>query len=234
MIAAIFTASALGVWQFTTAHRNDIAQKVLAAPTVPLNQVSLFGAYVREATYGQSVSFTGVLDCTNAVSVTGVSSTAPWYVCRVGLADGTSVALVLGKLPASGQPQMLQNSDVTVVGRIQPAQESAQLSAIYVPQKGTVEFLNSDDLVIRWQTDLRDGYVVLTSLRTQTGAVATTGLQTLASSALIVPPTGIELRNLFYAWQWWFFALFVGFLWAKFVWDEIKLAGTPRPSSSAK
>ena len=76
--------------------------------------------------------------------------------------------------------------------------------------------------MLRWQSDVYDGYVSLISMTVDSHPRKFDGVTTLRESALVLPPVGIELRNLIYAWQWWFFAAFTLFLWGRYLRDEFR------------
>ncbi|MEY2634932.1 MAG: hypothetical protein RIS75_872 [Actinomycetota bacterium] len=228
MVFALIATAGLGVWQYSVAHRNDISQQVLQASATSLTSVSTLGEYVGEQNYGQLVSFEGELDCGNYLLVTLDSKTSPWLICPLKLSDETLVAVVIGEHPLEKSQEITEPFSVKISGRIQPAQDTAQLSPIYQPENmHVVEYLNTDDLVIRWQSDVRDGYVVMTAIEAETDVARLAGLTRVSGEALVLPPVGIEIRNLFYAWQWWIFAAFAVFIWFRFVRDEIRVAQGP-------
>jgi cytochrome oxidase assembly protein ShyY1 len=76
----------------------------------------------------------------------------------------------------------------------------------YEPQ-AVVAAINTDDLVLRWKSNVRDGYVLIE--------------RDVPQRLVVLPPVGIDIRNLFYAWQWWIFAIFAVFLYSRFVRDEL-------------
>jgi cytochrome oxidase assembly protein ShyY1 len=201
MLVGLGATVALGVWQYTISHRDVIAGEILKASAVDLDSVSTLGEYVPESNYGRLVTFTGDIKCSSGFEVKPLQDI--WQVCQVVLSDGTSLALVT----ATGNAASADQSNVSITGRIQPAQDSSQLPVGYVPAQQT-SLINTDDLVIRWQSDVRDGYVVADNV--------------LPKSQIVTPPVGIDLRNFFYAWQWWVFSGFVIFLYGRFVRDEFR------------
>ena len=222
MLVALGATGALGVWQYSVAHRDDIARATLAAKPVSLTSIHTLGSYVEEQTYGREVSVRGRLECEAGLRVTLDGSSDPWIVCPLTIASGTRVAVVLGSANSSTAIPTL-SAEVSALGRIQPAQDTSQLSPLYSPPT-SVEYLNTDDLVLRWQSDVYDGYVSLISLTVDSAPQKFDGVTTLRESALVLPPVGIELRNLVYAWQWWFFAAFTLFLWGRYLRDEFRAA----------
>jgi cytochrome oxidase assembly protein ShyY1 len=223
MVVALIATAALGVWQYSIAHRNDISEQVLQAPTQSLNKVSAIGEYVGEQNYGQLTSTSGQLQCEDFAWVTLDSQTPAWLVCPLLLDDNSKIAVVLGSATDMVIEDVLVNSEVNVTGRMQPAQDTSQLSPSYQPaDMHSLEYLNTDDLVIRWMSDVRDGYVVATAVESFDEESAFERLDRISDSALVLPPVGIEIRNLFYAWQWWLFAAFAIFIWYRFVRDELR------------
>ena len=218
MLLGLSATAALGLWQYSVAHRDEIAQQVLHASAVPLDSVSRVGEYVSESSYAQKVTASGILNCSRSFTVTPSVSSALWRVCPLTLNDGSKLAVVTldsRSINIAGR--------VSIMGRLQPAQDTAQLPALYSPTPH-VDAINTDDLVLRWQSDTRDGYVVLSELQTGEGEKQT--FSGITAAEIVTPPVGIELRNLLYAWQWWVFGSFVVFLYGRFVRDELR-ARTP-------
>lgn len=217
MLLALAGTGTLGAWQYAVAHRDDIARQVLNASPRDITELHQLGEYVRESRYAHNVVVAGVLDCTRSVQVSLGKPQPQWLVCPLTLKSGVVVALVIGK----GQATSTFVDDIKAVGRLQPAQDTAQLSPLYSP-KSVVDFLNTDDLVLRWQADVYDGYVVLSQATVAGAPLRIDGVRVLSEQSLVLPPAGIEIRNLMYAWQWWIFAAFAIFLWGRFVRDEFK------------
>lgn len=198
---ALVTTAALGIWQYTRAYRADVEAQILKAKAIELELVSSIGEYVPENYYGQKVSVTGELFCSSKFKNVIPYQNIDWNVAAIELSDNSLIAI------ASVQDLCkLQNSNQTWSGRIQPAQDFTQLPAVHKPAK-VVSAINTDDLVIRWESQVRDGYVLVT--------------KNVPDKLIVLPPVGIDIRNLFYAWQWWLFAGFTVFLYSRFVRDEL-------------
>ena len=198
---ALAITAALGVWQYTRAYRADVEAQILKARTINLDKVSKLGKYVPEKYYGQTVQFGGELICDkkfkNVIDAQGIN----WNVAAVRLRDNSLIAI------ASVVDYCdLQSGGESWAGRIQPAQDFKQLPATYTPP-AEVGAINTDDLVIRWKSNVRDGYVLIT--------------RDVPQKLIVLPPVGIDIRNLFYAWQWWLFAAFTVFIFSRFVRDEL-------------
>ena len=225
MLLGLCATAALGLWQYSVAHRDDVARQVLAAPAVEFSSVSSVGRYVPEVSYGQRVILVGQLECALGFRVKPLAQ--EWQVCPLKLADGTSVAIVMGLANES----VLPNAQATIEGKLQPAQDASQLSPTYTISS-LVPVINTDDLVLRWQSDAHDGYVVAEKIIVQDQPL--TSFEPIPQSEIVTPPVGIELRNLLYAWQWWVFSSFVLFLYFRFVRDEVRLRSVHSPQNSGQ
>ena len=222
MLAAVAFAgtSALGVWQYSRAHRDDISAQVLAAPAVPLRSIVHQGTYVPEEAFGRLVTLprgrlwaaSATLTCDRRDAGAGC-----WIIAPIYLANGLASVGVLGFTPEESATSALEfiRTQGTViadwVGRLQPAEVIDKGSAFLRPSD-EVASINVNELAMRWNTALLDGYVMLE-------APAMADLQPVSTSTLITPPSGITWRNLIYAWQWWAFAAFVAFLLARYLID---------------
>ena len=208
--------SVLGFWQYSRAHRDDIEQQVLQAAPVPVQQLVTPGAYVPEVGFAHAVRLQGDLLGSRALGTCGRTQdglAGCWVLAPVQVGAHGSTA-VLGFVEDALLPSALRtvraggDVSVEVLGRLQPAEVIDRGNAILRPAE-TVPVINVNELAMRWQTPLRDGYVVLE--------------QALVGSAvtapLITPPSGITWRNLIYAWQWWAFAAFVLFLLVRYISD---------------
>ena len=216
MLLGLSGTAALGLWQYSVAHRDEVAREVLTAPEIDLNEVSAVGSYVPEAAYGQRVFFSGLLECSASFTVKPLEVAALWRVCPLTLIDGSKVAVVV----VDSQKSFGDAPSVWISGRLQPAQDSSPLPATHQPAS-TNNAINTDDLVLRWKDDVRDGYVVVEMVVTAGGEV--TKYSDIPASQIVTPPVGIELRNLLYAWQWWVFGGFAVLFFGRFVRDELRV-----------
>lgn len=220
MLVGLGGTSWLGLWQYSVAHRGDLADQVANLPEVELTAITAIGSYLSESDYGREVSVSGRLDC--SLSFTVGEAEPHWLVCPLWLADGSAAAVVLGAIRGV-PPGLPAAADLTLTGRVQPSQDTSAAAAIYpAPAPSHVDLIGTAELTQRWQSDVRDGFVVV-SAQTSEGL----GLESIPSAAIAFPPAGIEFRNLFYAWQWWLFAAFTVFIWGRYLRDEWRLAGAP-------
>lgn len=221
--------SALGAWQYDRAHRDDIAAEVLAASARPVAALVAPGAYVLESDFGRRALVRGRLHPEQSLVTCGHVQrdvAGCWLLSPVALADGRS-AVVVGGFVAENAAQSLLTDvrsrparEVAIAGRLQPA-ESMERGTAFVEPADRVHLISTNELVQRWGAPLVDGYVV--AFAPLAGERVTT--------ALVLPPSGITWRNLFYAWQWWMFAGFVLFVLWRYISDvradARALASTP-------
>lgn len=210
--------TALGFWQYSRAHRDDISQQVLAASAVSVAQLVAAESYVPESAFAHAVALEGTLRLDLALEACGHPQQGVpgcWFIAPVEPAtSGPASVAVLGWYPIDDNDTPLQSvrdrgaQDISARGRLQPAELIDKGKAIMQPSE-TVTSINVNELAMRWSMPLLDGYVVLDE--PVVGSRVTT--------ALILPPSGITWRNLIYAWQWWAFAAFVLFLLARYIID---------------
>ncbi len=215
MLVGLIGTAALGLWQYSVAHRDDLAREIMSHPAIALDEISSLGEYVPESSYGQLVNISGELRCSESFLVKPLSTSELWRICPLALSDGTKIAVAY----VADRTESQSNDNVTLQGRLQPAQESNPLPAVYTITE-QVSAINTDDLVLRWKSDVRDGYIVATALTNSVGETST--FDEIPRSEIVTPPVGIDLRNLMYAWQWWVFGIFFALLYGRFVRDEIR------------
>jgi cytochrome oxidase assembly protein ShyY1 len=211
--------TALGFWQYSRAHRDDISRQVLAAPAVPVGSLVSPGGYVPEAAFGHLVTAQGFIDRAQALATCGRAQAGQpegcWLLAPAFLgSDPLAVTVVMGFVPQAqferhlGALRALGPGKHEVLGRMQPGELIDKGKALLRPSD-TVASININELTMRWETDLLDGYLVA-----ERG-----GSGTPVTAPLILPPSGITWRNLIYAWQWWAFAAFVLFLLGRYAID---------------
>ena len=216
-VVGLVGTSALGVWQYSRAHRDDISKQVLAATPVPVETLVSPAKYVPEGAFAHEVIARGTLVAADALLSCDRfenGAAACWVLAPVQLGSGTGITVVLGSAgeadaaSALASVRALGTPSVEVRGRIQPGEVIERAHAIIKPAD-RVPYIAVNELAARWQLPLLDGYVVLNP--PQHAAAIT--------SPLILPPSGITWRNLMYAWQWWAFAAFIVFLLSRYIMD---------------
>ena len=210
--------TALGFWQYSRAHRDDISKQVLAARAVAVEQLVTPETYVPESAFAHAVSLEGTLRLDLALEACGHPQQGDqgcWLIAPVEPAtSGLASVAVLGWYPIDANDVTVRSvrdrgpQAVSARGRMQPAELIDKGKAIMQPSE-TVASINVNELAMRWSMPLLDGYVVLDE----------PVVGSRVTAPLILPPSGITWRNLIYAWQWWAFAAFVLFLLTRYIID---------------
>ena len=218
-LVALVITTALGGWQYTRAHRNDVTQRVMTAPVRELIDVVEPGKYVQEHFFTQRVRVSGTMRPSQALLTCDHAQeriAGCWVIAPVYVREGLAATVVIGWVPADQADATVEafrglpDGRVAVQGRLQPAEVIDRGHALVTPSL-RVPLININELVLRWDTALLDGYTVM--FRPAVGERVQT--------ELVAPPSGITWRNLFYAWQWWLFAAFVIFLLGRYILDVI-------------
>ena len=206
-LAALVVVSGLGLWQYARAHRDDITKQVLAAPAVPVQSLVKPANYVSEFDFGHAVTVNGTLDAAKAL-MSGNRDGRCLVFAPVAVDAQHSVVVVLGSYGMNGCASQLTqvrtqgSQQIALQGRLQPSEIIDRPRALRVPTDD-VRYISTNELVLHWGTALLDGYVVKDGVDVQ----------------LVTPPAGISWRNLAYAWQWWAFAVFIGFVLIRYILD---------------
>ena len=208
-LAALVVVSGLGLWQYGRAHRDDITKQVLAAAAVPVQSLVKPASYVSEFDFAREVTLSGTLNGAKTLMSCGrvngscilispleLRGTLHSVAVVTDICDRARCAARLAEVRAFG-PQ-----DMDIKGRLQPAEVMVRPAAM-LPATEEIAYISTNELVIRWQIPLLDGYVVKDGV----------------DITLVTPPSGISWRNLMYAWQWWTFAAFIVFLLTRYILD---------------
>lgn len=222
-LVALVVTSALGVWQYSRAHRDDIATQTLAAKAVPVQSLVKGQQYVPERAFGRQVWVArGTLEVQQSLLSCGRVERGLdgcWVIAPLHIGDIANITVYVGFTPNAEADATLAAlrawkglTEASFSGRLQPGELIDRGHAVLEPST-RVQSVNVNELAMRWNVNLLDGYIVLDS------APQVAGLTPGVTSELILPPSGITWRNLFYAWQWWTFAAFVLFLLWRYIGD---------------
>lgn len=206
-LLALIVVSALGLWQFDRAYRDDITQQVLAAPAQPVQALVAPASYLPEFDFAHAVTVAGIVDPTRALLSCQDAGTC-LLLAPVQISPQQHVAVVFSShtrpdsASALAEFRATASRDVTVSGRVQPSEAIIRPNAL-LERADEISLITTNELVLRWGIALLDGYVVADGVNVE----------------LNLPPSGISWRNLGYAWQWWSFAAFIVFLLGRYVLD---------------
>lgn len=205
----LILTSLLGIWQYSESQREDIQDKVLSLKPSELNEIHQPEEFLREKVFARSVMLEGTLDCQNSLVLN--SGTIDGTLCLFKNLSGLPIVVYL----QDALTLDVANKEVQIFGRIQPSQSYEPVSRGTLNGNEITE-VNIHLLVEHYKQSLYDGFVIVQLVLCDSESQEFE----IQESSLILPPAGIEFRNLFYAWQWWIFAGFALLLWSKYVRDE--------------
>ena len=225
VLVAATAMALLGRWQLDRAREHgkepvERAQRAqaLAVPK-PIEQVITPRQTFPKEAVNTRVTATGQWDGARRLLITGRSLNGHngfWVLVPLRLADGSAVPVVRGWVASATDPAAAApTGTVTVVGFLQPTEPPISLA----PGAGSglpadqLSRIAAPDLVNAWPYPLITGFMVQQSQTPATGPAPT----------LVPPPSaagGLDLLNVFYALQWWLFALIGLLFWVRIVRDD--------------
>lgn len=206
-LLALTVVSALGLWQFDRAYRDDIKQQVLAAPAQSVQALVAPASYLPEFDFAHAVKVMGSVDPARAL-LSCRDTGQCLLLAPVQISPERHMAVVFSSHAREDSAAALASfratasRDVLVSGRVQPSEAIIRPNAL-LERTDDISLITTNELVLRWGLALLDGYVVADGVNVE----------------LNLPPSGISWRNLGYAWQWWSFAAFIVFLLGRYVLD---------------
>jgi len=236
---AATAAVLLGIWQYDAwqAGRELEARDLAGTTPAPLDSVLAPDAAFPNDQVGRPVTFSGIWLPAGTLEVAGRLLDG-----RVGRWAVTPVAVCAGLTPCDDAPAMLVVRGWVAAGTPLPPAPvgDVELTGWLQPGDGTgVADPDPDDAVLpelriasaiqHVDQDLYGGYVIGRDL----AGAAADGLEPLTPSSLPEPGSSTALRNLLYALEWWVFAGFGGFLWQRWVRDELAREGAVARAAAA-
>jgi cytochrome oxidase assembly protein ShyY1 len=228
----------LGIWQMHRHEQEDannaLIRQSLAAPTVPVEKLTVPGARVASHDNFRSVTATGRYDTAHQVVVrhrTSADDSAIGYylITPLVMADGRAVLVNRGWIPAPQNGDDAQfpalpptpSGRVSITGRIRPDESTASTGIVDRPglPPRMIMLINSGKLAKQLPEPVLGGYVELTS---------TSPSPTGSRPQPVPTPTpgqsngGYHPPHLAYAWQWWLFVAMVPVGWVILVRRELK------------
>ncbi len=226
----------LGLWQMAVA-REDAQQQALreaaARPVVALDAVLPPHTAFPADGSNRMVTATGHYEPARTRLVPDrllAGRTGYWVVTPLVVeATGARIAVVRGFTrsagPDGGPPPTLTGptGQLTLTGSLAPT-ESPTVSRQQLPP-GQIPSVHVGTLLNDWGGEVYNGFlfaVAESPTPADVGAAGATAADPAALERVPPPalPTGVTLRNAAYAAQWWVFAAFVLFMWARMVRDD--------------
>jgi cytochrome oxidase assembly protein ShyY1 len=225
VLVAATAMALLGRWQLDRAREHgqepvERAQRAQARATPkPVEQVIAPRQTFPKEAVNTRVTASGQWDGAHRLLITGRSlngRTGFWVLVPLKLADGSAVPVVRGWVPTASDPAAAApTGPVTVIGFLQPSEPPVTLApgASSGLPAGQLSRISAPDLVNAWPYPLITGFMVEQSQTPATGPAPTP----------VPPPSaagGLDLLNVFYALQWWLFALIGLLFWGRIVRDD--------------
>jgi cytochrome oxidase assembly protein ShyY1 len=211
----------LGHWQYTRTFRPDGPAHLPAGP-VALDTLSQPAQLLPADDAGRLVAATGVYDATHQYLLAGRTvegRAADWVVAPLRLADGSAIVVVRGWVEPGTAPPRPPAGPVRLTGRLQVP--DAPTGQPPLDAAGQLSDLSTADLAALVPYPLRDAYLV---------RVAQDPADALSAHPVPSPgpPAGagevrqFHLQNGIYTVQWFLFAAFVVFMWARILRDDAR------------
>jgi cytochrome oxidase assembly protein ShyY1 len=217
-VAAIVVCLLLSQWQWDRAHVPDSGNteqrkgnfeelsprhEYLPVGSIGV-QTSVTGTWLDDKTFLMLNRFENGADLLHA---TPSSPKCDWVVTPLQLADDSVIAVVRGCTRDGPAPQTVAGT-TTVTGVLQPSEKSDVVGI-----NSGIEPLTTELVVSETDLSAHDGYLVLKE--------PTSGLTQVTPILTSTPEVPLHWRNVFYTFNWMFFALVVFAMWLRVVKDEL-------------
>ncbi|WP_460786888.1 SURF1 family protein [Nocardioides maradonensis] len=218
VVLAVTAAGGLGYWQYDVWHQHRVAEQrdLTNAIPVPIDQVLGHDAPFPGDGVGQPVDVRGTWLTSATMLVQDRRDdrgrAGLWVVTPLtnGGPGAPAVPVVRGWVPAGTRPSAVPAppaKTAEVTGWLQPPESSDTPDAN--PHDAVLPQLQISSIAQRVRQDLYGGYVIAKH--------PDAGLEAATLSQLPSVGASTALRNLLYAFEWWFFAGFAIFMWFKHV-----------------
>ena len=228
-ILAVATCIALAHWQWSRAHVPTNGEASTASGTIdelnPLRQflpvasigatTTIEGTWVQNSRIvlgerianGEQLTKAAGNDHSQTVIVDWAVPLCAWISDALELTDGSVVQVVRG---CSSNPASVVNVSgfAKVTGILQPSEDA---DIVYLPKVDGK--LTTDRIVSQTGKTTHDGYVVATT--------AGEGLEKVTPMLSAIPHVPLHWRNVFYVFNWLFFAGIVIAMWINVIRDEL-------------
>jgi len=218
----------LGLWQLNVARDKGRLEQVRAAPTRPVAEItsviSPHSPFPPDGT-GRRITATGRYDGSGQVLVTPRrlrGEPGYWVVTPLVVrSSGARIAVVRGFVtdPEQAVPPG-SSTEVTVSGTLAPGESPTGAGARAEPvlPVGQLAVVDLSLLVNRWPGALYNAFVFATAEQPDVTSASAPAVQRVPPPAVV--GGGLSWRNAAYAFQWWAFALFAGYMWWRMVRDD--------------
>ncbi len=226
LLIVLYSFGRLGLWQMSLAQAAQIQTLTERADrdAAPLDDVITPQTAFPEGGVGRPVRASGVYIAEFQFTVPGrvLEGEDGWWVVTPLRTDQGALLPVLRGWVA--QPSLAGNPDAaqrTVTGTLAPGETPAPGPDLPPGQLGAIDLAVLANV---WPGDLYNGYVFASDQDPPVSAGEVTPVPTPS-----LAPDGIDWRNFGYAIQWWVFAAFALYMYARF----LKQAAAPLPDEQS-
>ena len=217
MVAAVAVAVGLGLWQLQVweAARAAEARDLSNAEPLPLADVMSGDSPFPGEYLGQPVSFTGEWLEEGTVYVSGreLDGRRGYWVVTPVRVGGSAMPVVRGWSATPEAPT--PSGDADVEGWLQASEGSGRTDAD--PHDDVIPEMRIASIVEHVDVDLYSGYVVAEPPPSE-------GLAAVPPESVPKVSSSTSLRNMLYAFQWWFFGGFALYIWFRWCRDTVELS----------
>lgn len=231
----------LGRWQLGVAREDGQREAAEAARARPVED--LIAVWAPHTQFpadgsGRALRATGGYDAPRQVLVADrrLDGVDGWWVLVPLVVDATGARMpvVRGFVPTPSAAPPAPAGPVTLVGALAPT-ESPRTARTTLGE-GQVAAVDVPALLNVWGGEVYNGFLFATSESPDPADVADAGPTDERQGMQRVPPPqpagGLSARNVAYAFQWWIFAAFVGWMWWKMVRDDHRRSRSPAPAEA--
>ena len=212
-LGLLATTIGLGVWQYDawSIRREAESRDLTRVQPIPLADAMGPDDAFPGNRVGQPVTVSGTWVPSGTVYISGRERDGFWAVTPLSTPDGSAIEVVRGWAATRAAMPQPPSGTATVTGSLQPPEGN-----------GSVDTDSSDDVLPQLRIadaiqyvdqDLFSAYVVMTP--------PGPGLAQADLAALPDAGAFTALRNLLYAFEWWFFGCFVVFVWWRWLRDDV-------------
>ena len=216
LIAFIIACIFLGQWQWDRTQDILAAERSAAAAPIALQELVNDDGTWSNADVGRTVILDGTFTAQELQlpnrEFQGQSGS--WILTRFDLSSGGSIAVMRGLLPDGSQSTQVDATAVQLEGVLHPNE------AFYEgANENSIVTVDSAAIADEWGTDLIDGYVMV---QRQDPEPSEPGALVIVAPTVQVGDVPFPLQNFFYAIQWWIFAAFAIFVYARWLYLDAK------------
>ncbi|NHN56633.1 SURF1 family protein [Calidifontibacter sp. DB0510] len=219
LVVIVVSFSLLGLWQLNVARDKGTraAEKTTDRPRVALEQiVTPHQPFPKDGSL-RKVTVRGRYNPGQQVLVSGrlyQGRQGYWVVTGFRVAStGATIPIVRGFVTTTSGIPAPTSAQVTLDGALAPGESPASEQS----PPGQLSTVNLAELLSAWGGSFYNAFVFMTAERP---AVTVAPVQPFPPPRPAV--SGLQIRNLGYALQWWVFALFAVYIWWRMVRDDYR------------